>query len=132
MIVLKPILTAQSFPLTLRNGTANKILLRKEGHEPIQMYDVISVGQAANYETITAQFDNLKEGDFYQFIVIAYDDVNDFEKRVLIDDGVFEAKECLLNTFDFEYRVICRERAFVTAQNPADYTPNNNEYIIYE
>jgi hypothetical protein len=130
MIVLKPTSEVQIFPLTLREGTANKILLRKEGHEPIQMYDVIFVGQSANYETITAQFDNLKEGDFYQFLVIAYDDANDFEERVLIDDGVFEAKECLFD--DLEYRVICRERAFVTAQDPANYTPNKNEYIIYE
>lgn len=132
MIVLKPTSEVQTFPLTLREGVANKILLRKEGHEPIHIFDVISVGKLANYETITAQFDNLKEGDFYQFLVIAYDDANDFEERVLLDGGIFEAKECLLNNFDFEYRVICRERAFVTSQHPAEYTPNKNEYIIYE
>ncbi len=28
--------------------------------------------------------------------------------------------------------IVCRERIFCTAQKPEDYTPNNNEYIIYE
>lgn len=101
MIVLKPILTAQSFPLTIKGENAEKLLVRREGSDVTEEVAVDSIIIASNYNVITATFDFLTEGEYYQLIVV---------------DGL---------------NVVCRERIFCTAQTPEDYTPNNNEYIIY-
>ena len=101
MIVLKPILTAQSFPLTIKGENAEKLLVRREGSDVTEEVVVDSIIIASNYNVITATFDFLTEGEYYQLIVV---------------DGL---------------NVVCRERIFCTAQTPEDYTPNNNEYIIY-
>ena len=101
MIVLKPILTAQSFPLTIKGENATKLLVRREGSDVTEEVSVDSIIIASNYNVITATFDFLTEGEYYQLIVA---------------DGL---------------NVVCRERIFCTAQTPEDYTPNNNEYIIY-
>ena len=134
MIVLKPITTAQSFPLTFRGagvetaltldfknrvltdtGTfeakqclqnqlseASSIVLRKEGTNEQNVFPIDNIIFAPNNQVITATFTGLQEGDFYQVTILGHNGV------------------------------ICLERAFVTAQNPSEYTPNNNEYIIYE
>jgi hypothetical protein len=102
MIVLKPILTPQSFAVTIRGCNADSIVLREEGHGQEYTFNVISISNKSNFEFVTAQFNILKEGQFYQVLIKNSDDI------------------------------VCRERLFVTAQNPADYSPNKNEYIIYE
>jgi hypothetical protein len=102
MIVLKPILTAQSFPLTIKGTDAEKLLVRREGLEATTEVAVDSVIVSSNHNVITATFDFLVEGEYYQLIVV---------------EGL---------------NVVCRERIFCTAQDPEDYSPNNNEYIVYE
>ena len=102
MIVLKPIPHPQQFAVTMRSGDAFKISLRKEGTDEIQTVDIDSTLQMPNYAVLVATFTGLQEGDFYQVTILGHNGV------------------------------ICLERAFVTAQNPSEYTPNNNEYIIYE
>lgn len=101
MIVLRPITTAQSFPLTFKGTDADTIVLRKEGTNEQATFDVDSIVFAPNNQVITATFTGLQEGDFYQV-------------TILTSNGV-----------------VCRERAFVTAQTPDQYSPNTNEYIIY-
>lgn len=102
MIVLKPINTSQSFAVTMRGSSATTIRLRKEGTDEITNTVVDSILLMPNYLVLVATFTGLKEGESYQVLI-------------LDNNGV-----------------VCLERAFVTAQNPAEYTPNKNEYIIYE
>ena len=102
MIVLKPKKVAQSFPLTIKGEDATKLLVRREGSDVTVEVAVDSVIIASNNNVITATFDFLTEGEYYQLIVV---------------EGL---------------NVVCRERIFCTAQEPEDYTPNKNEYIIYE
>lgn len=102
MIVLRPTTNPQNFALTIKGDCANTIVLRKEGTNEEQQVAVESIVSLPNCVVITAQFDDLKEGDFYQFLLVA-------------DNGI-----------------VCRERLFVTSQDPKDYSINKNEYIIYE
>lgn len=102
MIVLKPILTAQSFPLTIKGEDATNLIVRREGTDTSVTVAIDSLIVSSNNNVITATFDFLTEGEYYQLIVV---------------DGL---------------NVVCRERIFCTTQEPDQYSPNKNEYIIYE
>jgi hypothetical protein len=70
MIVLKPILTAQSFPLTIKGEDATKLIVRREGTDTTIEVDVDNIVVSSNNNVITSTFNFLEEGEYYQLIVV--------------------------------------------------------------
>tara|TARA_S200002703_G_scaffold28566_1_gene24316 strand:- start:837 stop:1190 length:354 start_codon:yes stop_codon:yes gene_type:complete len=101
----------------------------------------VSVSSSNGFMTLTGIFSLVKNR--YYNLIVTNNEGADYQERVIADNGIVEALQCLVNAINVldGSNVIYQDRVFVTSQTELDkYTVNegvytketsyNNEYVI--